>query len=85
MMQRRSLLMVLVFATALSGCSSLKKFTGQRDDTVLPGEREEVLTPEQQRNKRPGADKDAVACDPAVDVDCDTQAPQDTIATEDLQ
>ncbi len=85
MMQRRFLLMLLVFATALTGCSSLKKFTGQRDDTVLPGEREDVLTAEQQRNKRPGAEKDAAACDPTVDVDCNAPQQQDSIATEDLQ
>lgn len=85
MMKRRSLLVLLVAATALAGCGSLKKFTGQRDDTVLPGEREDVLTPEQQRNKRPGADKDVAACDPAVDVDCNPPAAPDSVATEDLQ
>ena len=85
MMKRRSLLVLLVAGIALAGCGSLKKFTGQRDDTVLPGEREDVLTPEQQRNKRPGADKDVAACDPAVDVDCNPPAAPDSIATEDLQ
>ena len=85
MMQRRAFLTLLVVATALAGCSTLKKFTGQRDDTVLPGERENVLTPEQQRNKRPGADKAASACDPAVDPDCNQAPSQDAIATEDLQ
>jgi outer membrane protein assembly factor BamE (lipoprotein component of BamABCDE complex) len=33
----------LAASLALSGCSTIKKFTGQRDDTVLPGSREDVL------------------------------------------
>jgi hypothetical protein len=85
MIQRRSLLALLVVSAAVAGCGTLKKFTGQRNDTVLPGEREDVLAPEQQRNKRPGADKDLAACDPAVDVDCNQAGAQDTIATEDVQ
>jgi hypothetical protein len=85
MIQRRSLLALLVVSVAVAGCGTLKKFTGQRDDTVLPGEREDVLPPEQQRNKRPGAEKDVAACDPAIDVDCNPAGAQDTIATEDVQ
>jgi uncharacterized protein YceK len=85
MMPRVSLLVLLAVGVALSGCGSLKKFTGQRDDTVLPGEREDVLSPEQQRNKRPGADKGVPACDPAVDVDCNPPAADDSIAAEDVQ
>ena len=37
---------VLASSLALTGCSTLKKFTGQRDDTVLPGSREDVLPPQ---------------------------------------
>jgi hypothetical protein len=72
MMKRRSLLALVIVATVLTGCGSLKKFTGQRDDTILPGAREDILTPEQQRNKRPGADQDL-------------ETPPDTISTENNQ
>lgn len=85
MMQRRSLIALLFVSVALAGCGTLKKFTGQRDDTVLPGERENVLPPEQQRNKSPGADKELAACDPAVDVDCNQAGAKTPIATEDVQ
>jgi hypothetical protein len=47
-----SLLAVAVVA-ALAGCSSIKRATGQLDDTVLPGERENVLPPEQQTARDP--------------------------------
>jgi hypothetical protein len=49
MMGRRSSILIgclLVGTLALSGCSTIKKFTGQRDDTVLPGSREDVLAPQ---------------------------------------
>jgi hypothetical protein len=85
MMQRRAFIVLLCAAPALAGCSTFKKLTGKRDDTILPGEREDVLPPEQQRNKRPGADKNEQPCDPAIDVDCNQAGPQDAIATEDLQ
>jgi hypothetical protein len=85
MMHHRSLVILLVVAATLAGCGTLKKFTGQRDDTILPGEREDVLSPEQQRNKRPGADKNQEPCDPAIDVDCNQAGPQDAIAQEDVQ
>ncbi len=49
----------LVAALALSGCSTIKKFTGQRDDTVLPGAREDVLPPQkiQAPEQEPAAQK----------------------------
>ena len=37
----------------LSGCSSFKKITGQTTDTVLPGNREEVISPDQMTAKDP--------------------------------
>ena len=47
---------VLAMSLALlSGCASLKKVTGQTNDTVLPGAREEIIAPSQQ-----------VATDPAI-------------------
>jgi hypothetical protein len=85
MTKRRAILSLFAVAPVLAGCGALKKFTGKRDDTVLPGEREDVLPPEQQRNAKPGADKNEAPCDPAIDVDCNQAGAQDAIATEDLQ
>jgi hypothetical protein len=69
----------LVAATLLSGCGTFKKLTGKRDDTVLPGQREDVLPADQQRLPRPG--KDAANadsfCDPTVDATCAQQPDAD--------
>lgn len=46
-MNRRSLLSLLAASAALGGCSSFKKLTGQTNDTILPGQREDILTPDQ--------------------------------------
>jgi len=46
-------LLVMAFATSLMACSTVKKFTGQRDDSILPGNREEILPPEQQTARDP--------------------------------
>ncbi len=37
----------------LAGCTSLKRVTGQIDDTVLPGQRQEILPPDQQQARDP--------------------------------
>ena len=42
-----TLLLMAILATSLLACSTVKKLTGQRDDSILPGSREEILTPEQ--------------------------------------
>ena len=49
-----SSLLVLVMVGLLAGCASVKRATGQLDDSVLPGERENVLPPEQQTARDPG-------------------------------
>jgi hypothetical protein len=85
MMQRRALVALMIVTTVLAACGTLKKFTGQRNDTILPGERENVLPPEQQRNKRPGADKLQTPCDPAVDVDCPAAGPNDADTSKAIQ
>lgn len=80
-MQRRAFLSLAAAAVFLAGCSTIKKFTGQRDDSVLPGEREEVLTPDQHTARDPVitgqqpksvADQDLPApkCDPNTDQNC---------------
>jgi hypothetical protein len=48
-----TLLLVTLLATSLMACSTVKRFTGQQDNSVLPGTREEILTPEQQTARDP--------------------------------
>jgi uncharacterized protein YceK len=52
-MNRIILSFILVGAVTLSGCSTLKKVTGQTNDAVLPGQREDVLAPDQQTARDP--------------------------------
>jgi hypothetical protein len=82
-------LAIALSASMLAGCSSLKKFTGQRDDTVLPGEREDILPADQQVNPPPnkagGVAADSGACDPTVDFNCDTAVDQESTTPEDIQ
>jgi hypothetical protein len=51
---KTSLILALALVTALGGCTSIKRATGQLDDSVLPGQRENVLPPEQQQARDPG-------------------------------
>jgi hypothetical protein len=80
---------LLSLAIALSGCASIKKLTGQRDDSVLPGQREDVLPPEKQiaqdpkvRGKQPAGGAQA-ECLPD-DLNCVSKEPpaQDTFDPE---
>ena len=89
----RSIVVLAVAASLLVGCSSFKKLTGQTDNTVLPGEREDILPPDQQVNPRPNQNADGAdaggatadnaaplepsACDPAVDINCETPVDQE--------
>jgi hypothetical protein len=77
----RNIIMLALASSLLVGCSSFKKLTGQRNDTVLPGEREDILPPDQQVNPKPGK-KDSLSadlppCDPAVDLNCDAGVDQE--------
>jgi hypothetical protein len=47
MLAQRHIVLICAAALLLAGCSSIKRLTGQVDDTVLPGERETILSPEQ--------------------------------------
>ncbi len=51
-----TLLLVALLASSLMACSTVKKFTGQQDNSILPGSREEILTPEQQTARDPDGD-----------------------------
>lgn len=81
-MKRTQIIIVLMIsASMLAGCSSFKKLTGQRNDTVLPGQREDILPTDQQVNPKPGKkgslSSDVPPCDPAVDVNCETGVDQE--------
>ena len=64
-------LLVMAFATSLMACSAMKKFTGQRDDSILPGNREEILPPEAQTARDPvvTGEKKKTECNPD-DIEC---------------
>ena len=65
-----TLLLVGLLATSLMACSTVKKFTGQQDNSVLPGSREEILTPDQQTAQDPEVTgKKAKPCNPD-DLNC---------------
>ncbi len=71
-------ILILVFLVALVGCTSLKKITGQTNDTVLPGQREEVLAPDQQTARDPEVTrKKGEPCDPTVSI-----CPEDELQTQ---
>ena len=65
-------LLTAALATSLMACSTVKKFTGQQDDKILPGTREEILPPEAQTARDPvvtGQQK-AAAAKPGSKTDC---------------
>ena len=62
-------ILILVLMVAMVGCTSLKKITGQTNDTVLPGQREDVLAPDQQTARDPEVTrKKGEPCDPTVSI-----------------
>ena len=65
-----TLLLAALLASSLMACSTVKKFTGQQDNSVLPGDREEILTPEQQTARDPEVTgKKTTPCNPD-DLNC---------------
>lgn len=60
-MQRRTFLALVPVAAVLGGCSKLKKLTGQTNDTVLPGQREDILPPDQHKAQKEDIDADPAA------------------------
>ena len=77
---------LVVSALLVTGCSQMKRLTGQRDDSVLPGERETVLPPSQTKINNPDVKRSAgsgaatpdpsfpndlaAPCDPEIDSTC---------------
>ena len=77
-----TLLLMALLATSLMACSTVKKITGQRDDSILPGSREEILTPEQQTARDPEVMGTKTApCSPD-DASCATPPPSDQEISE---
>ena len=67
-----TLLLAALLATSLMACSTVKRFTGQQDNSVLPGDREDILTPDQQTARDPDVTgKNKVPCNPD-DASCAT-------------
>ena len=65
-------LLVALLATSLMACSTVKRFTGEQDNSVLPGAREDVLPPDQQTARDPEVTGNKTApCNPD-DIDCIT-------------
>ena len=67
-----TLLLTALLATSLMACSTVKRFTGQQDNSILPGNREEILTPDQQTARDPDVTgKKTAPCNPE-DASCAT-------------
>ncbi len=49
----RTSLAIVMLALTLGGCSTFKELTGSNDNSVLPGQREDVLPPDQQTARDP--------------------------------
>ncbi len=58
-MNFRAIILVAAVAVSLQACSAAKNLFGGNDDSVLPGERENVLPPEQQTARDPAVTGDA--------------------------
>ncbi len=76
MIRQTILIISLTMMVGLGGCTSIKKLTGQTNDTVLPGQREDILPSDQQTARDPiVTGKQAPACDPKITT-CPTDAAQ---------
>ena len=62
-----TLFLMAAIVASLMACSTVKKFTGQRDDSVLPGNREDVLPPEAQTARDPVVTGESKKSDCATD------------------
>ena len=80
MMKQLSLIFALAAMVALGGCTSIKKVMGKTNDTVLPGQREDVLAPDQQTARDPvvTGQQAAPPCDPTL-VKCPDASAQSAI------
>lgn len=75
-MNRRIVLVAAsVLAMSVAGCSTVKRATGQLDDSVLPGQRENVLPPDQQTARDPNVAGGRAAPQPDVAAQCAPDEP----------
>jgi uncharacterized protein YceK len=87
MKQSLNLVLALAIGISLAGCGTLKKFTKKNDNTVLPGQREDILTPDQYKVEDEtvtGGQTDTdieqgknKACNPETDPNCGTVIDQE--------
>jgi hypothetical protein len=67
---------LLACAVSVTGCSAVRKFTKKNDNTVLSGERKDILSPEQYKVEDATVSgggettSDAKPCNPDVDPEC---------------
>jgi|GEM_PF-1870315 len=53
MVLTKKLIIIAMATSVLAGCTTMKRATGQIDDTKLPGQREDILPPDQQQARDP--------------------------------
>ena len=75
MMRLRKVLLTAAAVLSLCGCSAIDKMTGQTDNTVLPGQREEAIPGRAQFPENGGTDQQASAPQPAEPPPAEAQVP----------
>ena len=64
MVLTKKLIIIAMAGSMLAGCTAMKRATGQIDDTKLPGQREEILPPDQQQARDPAVTGQPLPQDP---------------------
>ena len=64
MVLTKKLIIIAMAASVLAGCTTMKRATGQIDDTKLPGQREDILPPDQQQARDPAVTGQPLPQDP---------------------
>jgi hypothetical protein len=62
----KALISATLAASLLAGCSTIKQATGQIDNTKLPGQREDILPPDQQQARDPAITGQPLPQDPSA-------------------
>ena len=64
MVLTKKLIIIAMASSLLAGCTGVKRMTGQIDDTKLPGQREDILPPDQQQARDPAVTGQPLPQDP---------------------
>jgi hypothetical protein len=64
MVLTKKLIIIAMATSVLAGCTTVKRVTGQIDDSKLPGQREEILPPDQQQARDPAVTGQPLPQDP---------------------